>query len=181
MNTYISMLRGINVSGQKNIRMADLKSLYESLGLAKVQTYLQSGNVVFDSDEQEVAKLKKSIEAQIEVTYGFSVPVLILTGGDFRRLIGSKPFRRERSENPARVMVTFLYERPGQAKLDSLSVPENDTCEFVIGEQEIYLYCPDGYGRSKLSNNYFEQKLGLIATTRNWKSVNALFEMLSER
>ena len=84
MQTYISMLRGINVSGQKKIRMADLKSLYESLGLENVQTYVQSGNVVFDSEEQDVAKLRKSIEAQIESTFGFSVPVLIRSADDFR-------------------------------------------------------------------------------------------------
>ena len=175
------MLRGINVSGQKKIRMADLKSMYESLGLKNVQTYLQSGNAIFDSDEQEDTKLKESIEAQIESTYGFSVPVLIRTGDDFHHLIESRSFVKERSENPARVMVTFLYERPDQSKLNDLSVPENDTCDFVIADQEIFLYCPDGYGRSKLSNNFFEKKLDAVATTRNWKTVNALYEMASER
>jgi len=181
MNTYISMLRGINVSGQKKIHMAELRNLYESLGLENVQSYLQSGNVIFDSEETDNEKLRKLIETQIEENYGFSVPVLICTGNDFRRLIESKPFAKERSENPARVMVTFLYEHPEQAKLDNLNVPENEICEFVIGEQEIYLHCPDGYGRSKLSNNYFEKKLDVIATTRNWKSVNALYDMVNER
>jgi len=174
------MLRGINVSGQKKIRMADLKSLYESLGLAEVQTYVQSGNVIFESDESEIKKLKETIEAQIEATYGFSVPVLIRTGDDFQRLVGSKHFRMERSENPSRVMVTFLFESPEQSKLIELSVPENETCEFVIADQEIFLFCPDGYGRSKLSNNFFEKKLGVIATTRNWKTVNALYQIVSE-
>lgn len=181
MNTYISMLRGINVSGQKKIRMADLKSLYESLGLADVQTYVQSGNVVFDSGEQNLEKLKESIESQIESAYGFSAPVLIRSGDDFQRLVGSKPFRKERSENPARVMVTFLFELPEQSKLLELSVPEDEPCEFVIADQEIFLFCPDGYGRSKLSNNFFEKKLGVIATTRNWKTVNALYEMANKR
>lgn len=181
MKTYISMLRGINVSGQKKIRMAELKSLYESLGMANVQTYLQSGNVVFDSPEPEPAKLTHIIEAQIGTTYGYHVPVLIRTGDDFRRIIGSKPFTKERSEDPSRVMVTFLFERPGQSNLNNLSVPENDPCEFVFEEQEIFLLCPDGYGKSKLSNNYFEKKLGVVATTRNWKTVNALYKMASER
>ena len=181
MLTYISLLRGINVSGQKKIRMADLKILYESLGLTEVQTYLQSGNVVFDNGEQSPEKLRKSIEAEIESAYGFSVPVLIRSGDDFQRLIGSRPFRKERSEHPARVMVTFLFELPEQSKLTELSVPESDTCEFVIADQEIFLHCPDGYGRSKLSNNFFEKKLGVVATTRNWKTVNALCQMASER
>ena len=86
------MLRGINVSGQKKIRMADLRSLYESLGLINVQSYLQSGNVVFDSKEENVEKLKNAIEAQIESTYKFSVPVLVRTGDDFRRVIQNKVF-----------------------------------------------------------------------------------------
>jgi uncharacterized protein (DUF1697 family) len=181
MNTYISMLRGINVSGQKRIRMAELKSLYESLGLESVQTYVQSGNVVFESEEQDTEKIRKSIEAQIEANYGFSVPILIRTSDDFLRLIGSKHFRKERSENPTRVMVTFLFEQPEHARLIELSVPENDTCEFVIADQEIFLHCPNGYGRSKLSNNFFEKKLGVVATTRNWKSVNALYEIVNQR
>ena len=175
------MLRGINVSGQKKIHMADLKSLYEALGLENVQYYLQSGNVVFDSNEKDVTKLKKSIKTQIESDYGFSVPVLILMGGYFRRLIESKLFAKERSENPSKVMVTFLYERPDQSKLNDLNFPENESCEFVVEEHEIFLHCPDGYGRSKLSNNFFEKKLGVIATTRNWKTVDALYEMASER
>jgi len=181
MNTFISMLRGINVSGQKKIRMADLRSLYGSLGLVDAQTYVQSGNVIFDSLERNVEKLRQTIETQIEVTFGFFAPVLIRSGDDFRHLIGSKPFAKERSEEPTKVMVTFLYERPDQSKLNDLSVPENDTCEFIVGEQEIFLFCPGGYGRTKLSNTFFERKLGVIATTRNWKTVNTLFQMVSER
>ena len=95
MNTYISLLRGINVSGQKKVRMADLKSLYESLELGNVQTYVQSGNVVFDSEEQDVEKLKNSIEAQIEAIFGFSVPVLIRSADDFQRVIKGHPFAHE--------------------------------------------------------------------------------------
>jgi uncharacterized protein (DUF1697 family) len=181
MQTYISLLRGINVSGQKKIRMADLRSLYESLGVENVQSYLQSGNVVFDSDEKDAHKLKQSIEVQIESDYGFSVPVLILTGDDFRRLIESKPFAKERNADPSRVLVTFLYEHPDHSKLGNLSIPENETCNIVIEEDVIFLHCPDGYGRSKLSNNYFEKKLDMVATTRNWKTVNSLYEMMKER
>lgn len=178
MNTYISMLRGINVSGQKKIRMADLRSLYESLGLINVQSYLQSGNVVFDSEEKNVEKLRDSIEAQIESMYGFSVPVLIRTGEDFRRVIENHPFAEEEA---IRVLVTFMYEPPEKSKLDDLSQYEDKVDQFAIGEQEIFLFCPGGYGRTKLSNNFFEKNLGVVATTRNWKSVNALFEMASER
>jgi uncharacterized protein (DUF1697 family) len=178
MQTYISMLRGINVSGQKKIRMADLKSLYESLGLGNVQTYLQSGNVVFDGEEQDAAKLRDSIEAQIESRFGFSVPVLIRTGDDFRRIIENHPFA---GEEAIRVLVTFLYERPDKSKWEELGHHKDKVDQFALGEQEIFLFCPGGYGRTKLSNTFFEKKLGVVATTRNWKSVNAVYEIVSKR
>ena len=168
------MLRGINVSGQKKIRMADLKSMYESLGLGNVQTYVQSGNVVFDSEERDVEKLKDVIEAQIEAIFGFSVPVLIRTGDDFRRVIDNHPFAEEEA---IRVLVTFLYEPPKSSKLEELSHYKDKVDQFAIGEREIFLFCPGGYGKTKLSNTFFEKKLGVVATTRNWKSVNASYEM----
>jgi uncharacterized protein (DUF1697 family) len=178
MQTYISLLRGINVSGQKKIRMADLRSLYESLGLKNVQSYLQSGNVVFDSEEQDAVKLKDSIEVQIESMFGFSVPVLIRTGDDFKRVIESHPFAEEEA---IRVLVTFLYECPKKSKWEELGLHKDKVDQFALGEQEIFLFCPGGYGRTKLSNTFFEKKLNVIATTRNWKSVNSLYEMASER
>lgn len=178
MNTYISMLRGINVSGQKKIRMADLKNMYETLGFGNIQTYVQSGNVVFDSLEQDVVALQKSIETQIETTFGFSVPVLIRTVNDFKRIIKSHPFK---NEEVIRVLVTFLYEHPEQSKLEDLSHYEDKVDQFEIGELEIFLFCPGGYGKTKLSNAFFEKKLGVVATTRNWKSVNALYNMAGKK
>jgi len=178
MNTYISMLRGINVSGQKKIRMADLKSLYESLGLDNVQTYVQSGNVVFDSDEQDIDKLRNSIETQIEKQFGFSVPVLIRTMVDFKRVVENHPFAQEEA---IRVLVTFLYEIPEESKWKELSHHKDKVDQFVLGEQEIFLFCPGGYGKTKLSNTFFEKKLDVVATTRNWKSVNTLYEIANER
>jgi uncharacterized protein (DUF1697 family) len=177
MNTYISMLRGINVGGQKQVRMAELKSLFESLGLENVRTYVQSGNVVFESAEEEAAKLRESIEAQIQATFGFSVPVLIRTADDFQRVIESHPFQKE---EPIRILVTFLAEHPDQSKLDDLGHYQDKVDQFAIGKQEIYLFCPGGYGRTKLSNTFFERKLGVIATTRNWKTVNTLYEMANK-
>lgn len=158
--------------------MADLKSLYEALELGNTQTYVQSGNVVFDSEEQDAEKLRKSLEAQIETTFGFSVPVLIRTADDFKRVIESHPFA---NEDPIRVLITFLYERPEKSKWDELSLYQDKVDQFALGEQEIFLFCPGGYGRTKLSNTFFEKKLGVVATTRNWKSVNTLYEMASKR
>ena len=180
MNTFISMLRGINVGGQKKIRMTELKSLYESLDLVNVKTYVQSGNVVFDSTEQDASKLAELIEAQIEQFFGYSVSVFIRDVKDFERIIASNPFLNERNEDLAKLHVTFLYSSPLGLKLSDLAVPNNEGDEFFVGDKEIYLFCPKGYGRTKLSNNYFERKLKVAATTRNWKTVNVLHKMAME-
>jgi uncharacterized protein (DUF1697 family) len=181
MNTYISMLRGINVSGQKKIRMAELQGLYETLGLANLQTYVQSGNVIFDSPEPDASKLKELIEARIEGAFGYQVFVFIRDSEDFRRIIASNPFLGMRNEDPNKLHITFLYRPPSPAAWEVLKAPEGETDEFVRGEKEIFLFCPNGYGRTKLSNSFFERKLGVPATTRNWKTVNALHMMANER
>ena len=181
MDTFISMLRGINVGGRKKIRMAELRRLYESLGLANVTTCVQSGNVVFDSVEQDGSKLGELIEAQIERVFGYSVPVFIRGIGDFRRIIDGNPFLNERNEDIARLYVTFLYAPPPESKLSDLVVPGNEAAEFSVGEGEMFLFCPNGYGRTKLSNSFFERKLNVPATTRNWKTVNASYKLAKER
>ncbi len=177
MNTYISMLRGINVSGQKKIRMIELRSLYEALGLSNVQSYLQSGNVVFDSDIQDTAKLAGIIEKQIELSFGYAVSVFMREPADFQRIIENNPFLTARSEDPTKLYVTFLRERPSEGTLEP---PANETGQFMMGEREIFVFVPDGYGRTKLSNNFFERKLKITATTRNWKTVNALYQMVND-
>ena len=181
MNTYISMLRGINVSGQKKIRMIALKSLYEAMSFANVQTYLQSGNVVFDTDVQDRSKLTAVIEKQIKLSFGHAVSVFLREGADLRRIIEHNPFLEKKNEDPAHLYVTFLYTKPNEATLRQLAAPENETGEFIVGEREIFLFCPDGYGRTKLSNNFFERQLNMPATTRNWRTVNALYDMVNKR
>jgi uncharacterized protein (DUF1697 family) len=176
MNTYISMLRGINL-GNKTIRMADLKSLYESLGFVDVRTYVQSGNVVFESSEPDSEKLETLIEEQIEKSYVFQVATFVRDKDYFKKVIDNNPFVNERHEDPVRLHVTFLYKSPGQPDLAQLATPKGETDEFAMGEKEIYLFCPNGYGRTKLSNTFFEKKLKVPATTRNWNTVNALFNL----
>src|SRR5271157_5753759 len=151
MSTYISMLRGINVGGQKSIRMAELIRLYQALDIATVKTYLQSGNVVFESAEPEASRLGTAIEAQIERSFGFKVSVFLRTTADFQSLIAGNPFLAERKEDPARLHVTFLYSPVGEAEISRLERPKTDADEFVAITREIYLFCPNGYGRTKLS------------------------------
>ena len=177
MTTHISMLRGINVSGQKKIRMVELKSLYESLGLDHVTTYVQSGNVVFESSSDDESSLAGKIEACIEKNFGYSVSVFLRSPVDFKHLLTRNPFLNDRHEDPSRLYITFLYQEPKPGKLERLGMPAGESAEFVMAEREIFLYYPDGYGRTKFSNNYIERKLDIPATTRNWNTVNALFDL----
>lgn len=179
MQPFISLLRGVNVSGQKTIRMPELKALYESLGFAHVTTYLQSGNVVFDCDVPDEATVAGSIEKEIERHFGFTVDVLIRNRDDFQRIIVGNPFLTRRNEDPERLHVTFLSDMPSALAVKGLETPVDTTDEYFLSDKEIYLFCPNGYGRTKLSNSFLERKLKVVATTRNWKTVNALVGMVT--
>ena len=174
MTTFISLLRGINVSGQKKIRMQDLRDLYASINLGNASTYLQSGNVVFETNLSGSAKIETKITAAIEKQSGYSVSVLLRTGADFKRIIRDNPILKAANVDPSKLHVTFLQRTPSESRVAGLQPPENISDEFVILGQEVFVHCPGGYGRTKLTNNFFEKKLNVPATTRNWKTVNAL-------
>ena len=171
MPTYISILRGINVSGQKKILMSDLKALYESLGFKNVVTYIQSGNVIFQFKKETDAKLSQMIEAAISKKYQFDVPVIIRSLEEVEKIIAWNPFLNKKNTVIERLHVTFLAEIPSKEKF---SFPPD---EFIIAGKEVFLHTPNGYGNTKLSNNFFENKLKVKATTRNWKTVNKLEEL----
>lgn len=175
---YISLLRGINVSGQKQIKMQDLKSLYEGLGFDNVVTYIQSGNVIFDTTEKNVSKLKQNIENAIHNQYRFQVPVEIRTRPKLAEVIKKCPFDFADVEtNGTKVLVTFLSASPLKKNINNLMDTVQEPEKLVIKKREVYLFCPNGYGKSKLSNTFLERKLEVGATTRNWKSVNTLYEL----
>lgn len=181
MKTYISMLRGINVGGHKQIKMEDLRAMYQALGFENVASYVQSGNVVFDSAVAEPAVLAARIEAQIATTLGHDVVVFIRDADDFQRIIAANPFAARQDVNPARLMVAFLNEPLAAAAIEALAlvVPDESSDEFVVAGKEIYLYFPDGSGRSKLAAAISGKKLRTPSTTRNWNTVSALAEMAS--
>jgi len=181
MYTYISLLRGINVSGQKRLLMADLKALYEALGFEQVITYLQSGNVIFASPDEDRSEISAKIEKGIQQSFGYQVPVIIRDRLDFQRIIQANPFTHRQEVDPERLYVTFLSAPPSEKSLTELAIPAGIADEFKTNGAEIYLHIPGGYGRTILSNNYFEKKLDLVATTRNWKTVNTLFVLASTK
>ena len=178
MDTYISILRGINVSGQKKILMADLKALYEHLKFRDVKTYIQSGNVIFKSNENlPDTVFARRIEDEIFKKYTFQVSVIIRTEDEMRKIIAENPFLKEKSKDRQKMHVTFLSEVPLKENVESIESINFLPDRFIIHEKEIYLYVPNGYGETKISNNFFEKKLKVKATTRNWKTVNKLVAM----
>ena len=174
MHTYISILRGINVSGQKKINMNDLKAVYESLSFKNVKTYIQSGNVLFQTKKIAERTIAHKIEQAIKKHYDFDVPVIVLTLDELNHAIGNNPFRKEKSINMDRVYITFLAEEAAKENVDKTNTLDFSPDRFVISGREIYIHCPISYGNSKINNNFFENKLKVTATTRNWKTVNEL-------
>jgi len=179
MNTYISLLRGINVSGQKKINMADLKAHYKSLGFTEVQTYIQSGNVLFNTTLKDEAAMAKKILNKIKKEYRFEVPILITSQKALKKVINKNPFlKNTNSEVDIKYLyVTFLAEPADQALIKALRSHQDPTDDFMLDKQTIYIHCPGGYGRTKLNNNFFERKLKVQCTTRNWKTVNKLMNL----
>jgi uncharacterized protein (DUF1697 family) len=179
MIKYISLLRGINVSGQKKIKMTELKELYESLKFSNVNTYIQSGNVVFCSNEKDVKKIQKQIEQKIDAVYNFSVPIIILTANKLKKIISDLPLKSTNIDL-SKLAVTFLDSTPDKTLVKNLDIFKGDQEKFILSGGVLYLYCPDGFGRTKLTNNLFENKLKVTATSRNWKTTIKLFEMINE-
>jgi uncharacterized protein (DUF1697 family) len=177
MNTYISILRGINVSGQKMIKMDALKKMYEDLGFAKVQTYIQSGNVIFQSEKSEQKDLEKLISAGIAKQFGFEVPVIVLNIQEFKRVIQNNPFVKDDSKDISHQYATFLSSEPILDKFESIKQVQNQGEQIHLIDKIIYFYCPSGYGRTKLNNTFFESKLKTVATTRNWKTTLELLNI----
>jgi uncharacterized protein (DUF1697 family) len=174
------MLRGINVSGQKLVRMERLRESCAALGFRGIATYVQSGNIVFLERKRSPSSLSKTIGQAILRDLGFDVPVLVRTESEMRDLIERNPFLKQKGVDPSKLYVTFLLEAPPKSALRNLEKISAGPDRFYVGQREIYLYCPGGYGRTKLSNAAFEKALSVRATTRNWKTVNTLLEMASK-
>lgn len=180
MTTYISMLRGINVSGHNLIKMDALRKLYENLGFQNVTTYVQSGNVVFTGGKIDVYELEQRISQQIEKDFGYEVPVIILTLSKLKQIIDKNPFLKDLSKDIAYLHVTFLSSKPDHYDHKIIESKKQNEEEISFSDNAVYLYCPNGYGRTKLNNNFLEAKLKVGATTRNWKTTTELLRIAQE-
>ncbi len=174
MNRYLSLLRGINVSGQKKITMEQLKTLYEELGFKDVKTYIQSGNVFFSTKKESKREIAKAIEHKIKESLGYEVTLFVIEKSQLKDIIAMNPYP---VREPKRHLVTLLSAPPELIPIPEINAVKAPSEKFTIIETVLFFYCPDGYGKTKLSNNFFEKKLKVKATTRNWNTINKLFEM----
>lgn len=181
MATFVSMLRGINVGGQKKIQMTQLATLYKTLGLKNVETYIQSGNVIFDSSDEDSRELSTVIEERIEQVFNLDVAVSLRTPDELHQIIRNNPFLKEKDVDTDRLYITFLSNAPVESALSQTKEINGEPDRFILSNKEIYLYCPNGYAKTKFSNDFFEKKLGFRATTRNWKTVNTLLDIVNSQ
>lgn len=166
------MLRGINVGGHAKVPMADLRTIFADMGFDDVQSYIQSGNVVFRTSTPPVS-LPATIEKGLDAAFGHGIKVVIRSGTQLATVVKRNPFAGG-GRQPAKLHVTFLASKPVSSRARALDTNAFLPDEFRIAGREVFLHCPEGYGRTKLNNAYFERVLGVAATTRTWNTVNTL-------
>jgi uncharacterized protein (DUF1697 family) len=176
MTVYISLLRGINVGGKKSLKMADLRTLYESLGFDKVKSYVQSGNVVFTSDETATT-IATTIHDAIAEKFAYNVHVMVYTVETWHKLMDANPFTNDSDKDPKHLHITLLDALPDEEAINDISAIDIGADDYIIIGKVVYLHCPNGYGRTKINNNFWEKKLKVSATTRNWNTVNKLLAL----
>jgi uncharacterized protein (DUF1697 family) len=181
MPLYLALLRGINVSGKKIIKMEDLRKLMESTGYTNVKTYIQSGNVIFESKETLAKKIGAAIEALIQKQYGFDVTVFVIDKKSIEKAVDNNPFVEGREEEPSgfkKLYVTFLSEVPSQENIEKLRQAPIGNDLIETEGNILYFNMESKASDSKLSNNLIESKLKLRATTRNWNTTLKLLSMM---
>mgnify|MGYP001599921686 CR=1 FL=1 len=172
MARSLALLRGINVGGKNRLGMADLVDIFETIGCTRVETYIQSGNVVFEPPGGGLETVAPRVTAALNSRHGLTVPVITRTGDELRLLAGSSPLG---DVDPRAVHVCFLADQADPSRLDPRRSPGDS---FVVLGREIYLHLPNGVARTKLTNAYFDRVLGTVSTVRNWATVGALAGMV---
>jgi uncharacterized protein (DUF1697 family) len=173
---YVALLRGINVGGKNLLPMKVLAAMFDAAGCSDVTTFIQSGNVIFGATEKLAAKLAHDISKRIAKQCGLDVPVIVRSAEELERVAKVNPFVK-RGADPEHFHVVFLADRPTAKQIALLDSKRSPPDEFEVIGQEIYLCCPNGMGRSKLTNAYFDSKLSTVSSVRNWRTVGKLIEL----
>lgn len=175
-DVYVALMRGVNVGGKNKLPMKDLAAMFAEAGCTDVVTYIQSGNVVFRATQACAARVPAAIAKAVADRLGFRAPVVMRTAGELRGVARGNPFQR--AGTPVESLhVLFLADRPSSAAVATLDPRRSPPDEFEVVGREIYLRCPSGVARTKLTNDYFDSKLATTSTMRNWRTVLKLVEM----
>ena len=181
MQTHLALLRGINVSGHRMIKMETLKIALEKIGFQNVQTYIQSGNVFIDIDEENSAKVGFIIKQEIQKTFGHDVPVVVIARNDLELCLKNNPFLKIQDADCKKLYVAFISTVLKSEHLNDLKISNFKPDEAVIDGSRIYIKYEVGAGKTKLDQNYIEKKLNVVATIRNLNTVSKLLELFKER
>lgn len=179
MTTYVALLRGINVGGHRKIKMANLKGVFEALGFGAVRTYIQSGNVLFQAAECE-EPLRQRIEQQIAAMFGFPVTVALRTADEIAQLIADCPYAPDALQEDESLYVALLTHAPSPEGVERLLAVSAEPDECRIVGREVYLLYHRSARDTPLTNNLLEIRLGVPATTRNWRTITTLAAMSAE-
>ena len=172
--TYVALLRGVNVGGKNKLPMRDLTVMLTLAGCEAVENYIQSGNVVFKAGAVLAARIPTLMASGIEERFGYRVPVV--TAEELRDIVRGNPFLNAGAD-AERLHVAFLADAPGSDRVAQLDPDRSPPDAFFVRGREIFLYCPNGLARSKLTNDYFDSKLATTSTVRNWRTVLTLQAM----
>ena len=181
MNSFICLLRGINVGGKRPVKMETLRAIFAAAGAQKVRTYIQSGNVVFEMAGNSLpASFEAEVFRAIEATFGFSVPLFFISARELEAILAANPFLKEANLDTAFLHVTLFKEALSEAAVSHFDGKGLPAATFLLTSQCAYLYCPDGYHKFKGGNDHWEKVCGTQATTRNWKTLQQLVVISGE-
>jgi uncharacterized protein (DUF1697 family) len=176
--TYLALLRGINVGGKNKLPMKDLTGMFAAAGCADVRSYIQSGNVLFKATPTLAAQLPTAIAARITERFGYQTPVVLRTAVELADIVAGNPFLEQGGDEDA-LHVLFLSSLPTPGLIRTLDPGRSPPDAFIVKGREVYLQLPNGVARSKLTNAYFDSRLKTTSTGRNWRTVNKLLELMN--
>ena len=175
--THLALLRGINVGGKAVLPMKELSAIFTAVGASNVRTYIQSGNVLFDSDAPE--PVIEAVTKQIAAVYRYPGRIVLRSAAELVKAYKSNPFMTDSLASVDPLNVYFLADKPDAAAVKSLDPDRSPGDTFIVRGREIYLHLPQGMARTKLTNAYFDGKLKTVSTARNWKTVAALVKLVA--
>jgi uncharacterized protein (DUF1697 family) len=176
---YLALFRGINVGGNNLLPMKELATMFARAGCESAQTFIQSGNVIFSAPAKVVEGLSENIQTQIAKRFGFRAPIVFRTHAELQKAVAGNPFRNVDADTD-RLYVMFLLDAPKADAIAALDPKRSPPDEFIVRGREIYLKYVNSAARSKLTNAYFDSKLGTVSTARNWRTVTKLLELMKD-